>query len=277
MEEVHQGDAAPLRLAFRCGYLGDGFSGSQMQPGLRTVEGEYVSACIHLGLFSSHRDSRFLAAGRTDRGVHARAQVFSFTTRVPERAISALGRRLPPDIWTTGYAKVEPGFHPRHHAISRTYRYYFMDQALDVDAMARAARRFEGSHDFSLFARVEGRDPLRKVLTATVFEEDGLCVFEVRAESFLWHMVRYMAGALLLAGTGAGGEEIISDRLEGDAGARLAPAPPGGLVLWDIEYPFAFVPLPRDERSESFLEGRLGYHRTMTRVLEAFMDAGEPA
>ncbi|OPX68364.1 MAG: tRNA pseudouridine synthase A [Methanoregulaceae archaeon PtaB.Bin056] len=277
MEEVHQGDAAPLRLAFRCGYLGDGFAGSQMQPGLRTVEGEFVSACMHLGLFSSHRDARFLAAGRTDRGVHARAQVFSFSTAVPHRAISALGRRLPPDIWITGYAMVAAGFHPRHHAISRTYRYYFMERDLDLDAMARAARLFEGFHDFSLFARVEGRDPFRKVISASVFREQGLCIFEVRAESFLWHMVRYMAAALFLEGTGAGGEEIISDRMGGDAGARLAPAPPDGLVLWDIEYPFAFVPLPRDERPARFLVGRMAHHRRMTRVLEAFMDAGDSA
>lgn len=272
MEEVHTGNAAQVRLAFRCGYLGEGFFGSQVQPVLRTVEGEFIRACLNLGLFSSHRGARFLAAGRTDRGVHARGQVFAFSTVHPERAVSALNRRLPPDFWTTGYAVVEPGFHPRHHAVSRTYRYYFGEPDLDAEAMDRAARIFCGVHDFSLFARVEGRDPVRKVLTSRVFLDQGLCVYEVSAESFLWHMVRYMASTLLMAGLGADGDEVILSRLAGDGRARLSPAPPEGLVLWDVAYAFPFVPVSAGEKALALLESRGAYHRCMGRVIDTLRD-----
>ncbi|MCU0631957.1 MAG: tRNA pseudouridine(38-40) synthase TruA [Methanolinea sp.] len=275
MEEVHPRDVPPVRLALRCGYLGDRFYGSQMQPGVRTVEGEFVASCLRTGLFSSHREGRFQAAGRTDRGVHARAQVFSFSTPFHERALAALNWQLPADIWITGYAVTEPGFNPRHQAISRTYRYYFGEMGLDTPAMDRAARCFVGTFDFSQFARVEGKDPVRQVLSSRVFQDKDLCVFEVRAGSFLWHMVRYMASALLRIGSGTEGEDLILSRLEGDASTRLSPAPPEGLVLWDVEYDFPFLPITLDRRTRNFLETRWVYHREMTQVLDTLRDSAD--
>jgi tRNA pseudouridine38-40 synthase len=100
---VHAARAAPMRLAFRVSYLGNRFFGSQMQIGCRTVEGEFVAACQHLGVFSDWREAGFLFSGRTDRGVHALGQVVAFTTDVPDRAIMILNLTLPPDCWCTGY------------------------------------------------------------------------------------------------------------------------------------------------------------------------------
>jgi len=274
MEEVHPGDTPKVRLAFRTGYLGDRFSGSQMQPEARTVEGEFVAACLRTGLFPSFREGRFQAAGRTDRGVHARAQVFSFSTAFPDRALTALNWQLPEDIWVTGYAAVEPAFNPRHNATSRTYRYYFCEPALDVHAMDRASRYFEGTHDFTFFARVEGKDPVRTVSSSRVFQDHGCSVFEVVADSFLWHMVRYMAFALLRIGTGAEEVDLVHSRLEGDGTARLSPAAPEGLVLWDVSFNFPFLPLPIDTRTKAFLESRRVYHRRMTLMLDALQDEG---
>ncbi|MCG7854592.1 MAG: tRNA pseudouridine(38-40) synthase TruA, partial [Methanoregulaceae archaeon] len=77
-----------MRLAFRTAYLGDRFYGSQVQAEERTVEGEFIAACQRMELFTDPRDARFLAAGRTDRGVHAKSQVYAFTTLFPERAIA---------------------------------------------------------------------------------------------------------------------------------------------------------------------------------------------
>lgn len=278
MEEVYKGNASPVRLAFRTGYSGERFSGSQMQPGKRTVEGEFAAACIRMDLFTSHRDGRFQAAGRTDRGVHARGQVFSFSTRFPERALAALNRQLPEDIWVTGYSVVDSSFNPRRHAISRTYRYYFFEQVLDVAAMDCASRLFVGTHDFSLFARAQGKDPVRTVLSSRVFMDGSFPVFEVVAESFLWHMVRYMAAALSRIGTWADGMDLLSSRLGGDTSARLSPASPEGLVLWDIGYPFSFLPLPADARSRKFLADRMLYHRGMTQVYRTIgrSEKGEP-
>ena len=69
-----------MRVAVRFGYLGDHFAGSQLQPAGRTVEGEFIDACVRLGLFSDRRDARVAFAGRTDRGVHARGQVAALST-----------------------------------------------------------------------------------------------------------------------------------------------------------------------------------------------------
>lgn len=272
MEEIHPRDASPVRLAFRTGYLGERFFGSQVLPGARTVEGEFVAACLRLDLFPSFRDGRFQAAGRTDRGVNARSQIFSFTTRYPERAVTALNWQLPPDIWVTGYARVDPAFNPRRQVCSRTYRYYFSEPDLDVQAMDRGSRLFEGTHDFSLFARIEGKDPVRNVISSKVFVEQGCPVFEVTAESFLWHMVRNMASALLVVGTGAETEEMILPRLMGDRTGRISPASPEGLVLWDIGSDVHFLPVGLDTRTMKHILKQRLYHRRMSLMLDAVFD-----
>lgn len=272
MEEIHPRDASQVRLAFRTGYLGERFFGSQVQAGARTVEGEFVAACLRMDLFSSFRDGRFQAAGRTDRGVNARSQIFSFSTQYPDRAVAAMNWQLPPDIWVTGFARVDPAFNPRHQAKNRTYRYYFSEPDLDVQAMDGASRQFEGTHDFSLFARIEGKDPVRNVLSSKVFVEQGYPVFEVTAESFLWHMVRNMASSLLLVGSGTKTDEMIRSRLNGDRTGRISPAPPEGLVLWDIGSDVQFLPLGLDPRTGKDLMKRRLYHRRMSLMLDAVSD-----
>jgi tRNA pseudouridine38-40 synthase len=202
MEETETPGIPQVKLAFRVAYRGDHFNGSQMQPGIRTVEGEFIAACIRLGLFEDWREAHFAASGRTDRGVHATGQVFSFLTATPDRAIAALNYQLPPDCWCTGYCPARPGFHPRYDAKYRTYRYFFREEDLDVDRMEAAATLFEGVHDFSGFARVDNKNPERKVIAASIGRDDGILFLEITAESFLWHMVRCIATTLRDIGIG---------------------------------------------------------------------------
>jgi tRNA pseudouridine38-40 synthase len=255
-----------MRLAFRVAYLGDRFFGSQVQADRRTVEGEFIAAAGRLALFGDWREARFAFAGRTDRGVHARGQVAAFDTSDPGRARSALNLQLPRDCWCTGVAEVPDAFHPRYDARSRTYRYFFPKIRLDRGAMAGAARLFTGRHDFSRLARVEGRDPVRNILSARVFEAEGLPCFEVAAESFLWQMVRGMAGALLAAGRGELDEGGIRDLLSGTPGERLPPAPSSGLVLWEVDCGIGFEPVDRSPRSTEFIRSVRGHHEVMARV-----------
>ena len=259
-----------MRLAFRLAYLGEGFSGSQVQADRRTVEGEVAAACRRLALFDDWREARFAFAGRTDRGVHARGQVFAFDTAEPGRAVSALNIQLPRDCWCTGFAEVHGDFHPRYDARSRTYRYFFPRAITDPGAMAGAARLFVGRHDFSRLARVEGKDPVRNVLSARVFRDGapdgGFTCFEVTAESFLWQMVRGMAGALLAAGHGGLGEDGIRELLGGAPGDRFPPAPAQGLVLWEVDCGIAFAPLEQSTRSMAYLDTVRGHHEVMARV-----------
>ncbi|MDD2473946.1 MULTISPECIES: tRNA pseudouridine(38-40) synthase TruA [unclassified Methanoculleus] len=250
-----------MNLAFRYSYFGDCFFGSQMQPGLRTVEGEFVAACRRLELFDDWREAHFVTAGRTDRGVHARSQVCSFTTDKPDRAVAVLNRVLPEDIWCTGWTGVPDGFHPRYSAVARTYRYYFFPAPGDTAAMHEAAREFVGRRNFSSFARVGDRNPERTIVTAEVYEDGPFVVFEVTGESFLWNMVRCMATALERVGKGEANAGEIARLLEEPAGRGLPAAPPGGLVLWEVDCGVSFTPLPVDEKSRRYLADR--YRRAM--------------
>jgi tRNA pseudouridine38-40 synthase len=265
-----------MRIAFRISYLGDHFCGSQMQADERTVEGEFVAACTRMELFSDWRSAGFLVAGRTDRGVHARGQVCAITTAFPERAITGLNWQLPRDIWCSGYAGVPPAFHPRYDAFSRTYRYYFGDHGLDVPVMASAAGYFTGTHDFRNFARASDKNPVRNVLAVDIGTIAGQPFFQVTAESFLWHMVRYMAAALDLVGSGREDEDLIRQRLAGTCTSPLSPAPAEGLILWDVDCGLSWSPMPMDRRTRAYLARCRAHHTVMTRVCSLLDEEQDP-
>jgi len=261
-----------MRLAFRVSYLGSRFFGSQIQAAHRTVEGEFVAACLRLSLFPDWREAGFLFAGRTDRGVHACGQVMAFTTDVPDRAIQTLNLQLPPDCWCTGYAEVTPEFHPRFDAKSRTYRYYFSKTPSDIAAMERAAHYFIGYHNFTNFARVRNKNPWRNILEISIGENEGFDFLEVKAESFLWHQVRCMATALLQVGTGEADETFITSLLEGEVKRPLQPAPAEGLVLWDTDCGIEWIPIPMDERSGSHMDHVVRHHELLAKVCRVVRD-----
>ena len=258
-----------MRLAFRVSYIGTRFFGSQMQERERTVEGEFLAACRRLDLFQDFRKAGFVSAGRTDRGVHARSQVIAFSTENPDRAIATINIQLPPDCWCTGYAEVPDSFHPRYDAKSRTYRYYFSPAPGDPAAMARAARHFIGSHDFTKFARVTDRDPNRTVHAADVRKEDGFWFFTVTADSFLWHQVRCMAAVLWQVGNGERPEESVTDLLTLKAEKGIPPAPAEGLILWETDCGISYIPMDPGDRSSTFLEQLRSHHALMGRVCRA--------
>jgi len=264
-QAVHEARAPPVRLAFRVSYLGSRFYGSQVQEALRTVEGEFITACGRTGLFSDWRVAGFASAGRTDRGVHARAQVIAFSTAFPERAIKALNPQLPPDLWCTAYAEVPPEFHPRYDARSRTYRYYFTGM-LDREKMDCAARHFSGNHNFSNFARVGDKNPWRNVIDIAMGEDSGFTYLEVKAESFLWHQVRCMASALRQVGTGEQDDDWIRELLEQETIRPIQPAPAEGLILWDTDCGVAWTPLSIDERSSMYLAQIQTHYAVMGQV-----------
>lgn len=265
-QENQPAHAAPVRLAFRVSYHGSSFFGSQMQISSRTVEGEFIAACQRLDLFDDWRKAGLLFAGRTDRGVHAVGQVAAFSTHAPERAIRTINTQLPPDCWCTAYAEVSPSFHPRYDAGKRTYRYYFAEPPAGIEPMAQAAKRFVGTHNFTNFARLEGRNPYRTILAARVVEENGFVYFEVTAESFLWHQVRCMATALLYVGNGEVEEDSIDELLVASATRPLPPAPAEGLILWDTDCSTSWIPLTGSDRSRKFLGELVRHHALMANV-----------
>ncbi|MCX7623273.1 MAG: tRNA pseudouridine(38-40) synthase TruA [Thermomicrobium sp.] len=259
-------EARRYRIDF--GYEGTAFSGSQRQPGLRTVQGVLEEALGRL----AGTAVRAVLAGRTDAGVHAVGQVASCDLRWRHDAGTlrrALQAWLPEDVIVYQAALAPEGFHARRWAIDREYRYriwlgrrpplflrrfvWVFPGDLDIAALQRAARRFLGSHDFRSFAGHGLGGPWAtepRIRTITLSEwhvtepdierhegEATLLEYRVRANGFLPQMVRTMVATMVRIGIGAAPPEWI-DTLLAVHDRRLAPppAPPNGLVLWRVRY-----------------------------------------
>uniref|UniRef100_UPI00261ACFE1 tRNA pseudouridine(38-40) synthase TruA n=2 Tax=Thermococcus sp. TaxID=35749 RepID=UPI00261ACFE1 len=181
----------------------------------------------------------FKGASRTDRGVSAFFNVVSFipSERADLARPEVLNHHLR-DVWVLGVSEVPEEFHPRFWARSKTYRYYLVNEGFDLERVLECARLFEGTHDFSAFARLEpGRDPVREVSSLRVLPRNGYYVIEVTGKSFLWEMVRRIVNALRFCGLGLLEPEEIREMLSGKYRKKVPPAPPENLVLWHIEYP----------------------------------------
>jgi tRNA pseudouridine38-40 synthase len=248
-------------------YDGTEFSGWQIQPGQSTIQGALTDVLERLA------QCRLLVqgAGRTDAGVHASGQVANFKTQSSmtagdfQRSFNAL---LPASIRVVAAEEVGPDFHARWSALAKTYRYrifrgrvvppflwrYVQHDPfpLDFDAMAEAAKRFEGEHDFTSFAASTGseEDDHERITTRTIYRSEFLrstCqdpaagaeewVYVVRGKSFLRYMVRKMTGTLVDVGRGKLKPEDISDLFALRDRSKSGPTmPPHGLCLAEVEY-----------------------------------------
>jgi tRNA pseudouridine38-40 synthase len=209
-------------------YDGTEFAGFQVQPGVRTVQGELETALARL---TGGTRQPVDGAGRTDAGVHATGQVISFTYAGrlgPEDLGGALNGLLPHDVAVRDVRRVARAFQPRYAARYREYRYtiwngprsplrertsLWVRQPLDVAAMARAATAFEGRHDFSAFGGADPR-PVRTIQRITIRQAGPLLAIDVRGDAFLRGMVRRMVAAILAVGTGRLEPPAISRLLE---------------------------------------------------------------
>lgn len=235
-------------------YEGTRYKGFQRQPGLPTIQGELERALERLTV----RESPLYVAGRTDAGVHAKGQVVNFhgTLRVaPERLPRSLNALLPPDIVVLECREVEEGFHARRSALAREYAYYFhvdarpspflrryalhVGRELDLEGMEEALSVVLGVHDFAPLCRSErGRSTVREVFDARISRRGELLYVRVRANAFLWMMMRMLCGALLEVGSGRWSPEDLRSLLDGKGGPRSVPAlPPHGLFLEKVYYP----------------------------------------
>lgn len=265
-----------MKLAFLTGYNGKYFTGSQFQPGKRTVEGEFVKAGAEFGLWDGAEDAHFRTAGRTDKGVSARRQLITVTTDYPDLACEALNFHLPDDIWCVGAACVADDFYARFAVKERVYRYYF-PYSMDIGVMNDAAQYFIGTHDFSGFSRMErGRDPVRTVLSARVFASpQGMPVFEVSAKSFLWNMVRGMAGLLQVAGLGLCDVSVVEKQLTSPE-YRVHPVSAGGLVYWDSVCDVVFTPMRQKRETKRALAREVHAARTELFAASALLEDEPP-
>jgi tRNA pseudouridine38-40 synthase len=224
------------RWALKVCYAGGGFSGSQRQPDLRTVEGEFLTAFDKLNI----KYSGFKAAGRTDRGVSALGAVFALTAETGLIRPRILNSKLPSDIRVLAVQEVGRDFNPRH-ARERVYKYFLADIGFDLELMKTAAKLFIGEQSFHNFSVSDDRNPVRRITGVEVEKKEGVLILTFSGESFLWQMVRRMTTALGMAGRGEISQAEIIGMFNPDVKRKIPPSPPENLVLWDTFYSFKFT------------------------------------
>jgi len=245
-----------IHLKLTIEYIGTSYHGWQIQPGVPTIQGE-VQRCLRTVL---REPVRLHGAARTDAGVHALGQVATCSAPVdePTRLLRSLNALLPHDIVVRRIERVPEGFHARHSATGRIYRYrvvagedvspFLRDVTahsripLDGEAMGRAAALLVGRRDFSSF-RGSGDvsdSPVKEIRSSTIVREGErgeIITYTVEATSFLQYMVRNIAGTLIEVGRGRIAPEDVSGILEARDRRLAGPtAPAKGLCLVRVLY-----------------------------------------
>jgi tRNA pseudouridine38-40 synthase len=244
------------RIKLTLHYDGAGFLGWQVQPGARTVQSELEAALSRL----TDQPITVIAAGRTDRGVHATGQVAStlvpskWTTAALHRALNSI---LPDDIWVATASEVPLEFHARYSAIARSYVYRVGTQAESFSPFQRRwcwplREALAGEQLDAIAPVVVGRHSFRAFAKAGQPERGELCVvslsrwrawkhglvYEITADRFLHHMVRYLVGTMIDVARGRRPADDLIGLLHNEAGLETsAPAPAQGLFLTGVHYP----------------------------------------
>jgi tRNA pseudouridine38-40 synthase len=243
------------RVAAIVEYDGTEYAGWQSQEHSASIQ-DAVQTAIS---FVAGEPVVAICAGRTDAGVHATGQVIHFDThaqRTPRAWVLGANTKLAPTIALQWAGEVTLGFHARHKATRRIYRYCILNRSarsalqrtraawihrpLDAAAMHSAAQALIGEHDFSAFRSVECQSTTtaRRVERIEVRREGDYLWLEIAANAYLHHMVRNIVGTLLAVQRDAVPAAAMTRVLAG--GNRRfagATAPAAGLYLWRVEYP----------------------------------------
>jgi len=235
-------------------YDGTDFVGFQIQAKGRTVQGEIEQTLRRVTQFEIRIDG----AGRTDAGVHAVGQVIAFSVdwnHALEDLHCALNATLPQDIVVSRLTIVPHEFHPRFDALSRCYCYtisnqiwpsvlqrryvYHVRDSLDLVAMQKATQFLVGCYDFASFGKpTQGTSTVREVMQADWKRAGNQLFFWIRANAFLYRMVRRIVGTLVQVGLGRLQPQDIQHILEvRNLKYSAPPAPACGLCLVEVTYP----------------------------------------
>lgn len=242
------------RYQLTLSYDGTEYAGFQRQGKTRTVQLEIERVLDRLGW----QGKSILFSGRTDSGVHALGQVIAFDLQWRHAEVdllNAFNAKLPADISVLSCAQVNKDFHPRFDAKSRVYMYsilisnqrqplkeryaWRMPEGMDVDTLNLAAGVIVGTHDFKGVGRAmkEDGNTIRTVLDARwAKESDELIRFEIRANAFLYHMVRRIVFCQTSIARSGMSLDQFRDMIESGHSGKPGIAPPHGLCLMKCNY-----------------------------------------
>lgn len=244
-----------VRYALGIEYAGSAYCGWQQQKHCASVQ-EHLQQAI--GFVANHA-VELVCAGRTDAGVHAVEQVVHFdsTAERDNRAwILGANTRMPGDIRIKWIQIVDENFHARFSAVARSYRYIiqnsrvpsaiFHDRSswdyrpLDHDIMQQCAQLLIGEHDFSSFraAGCQSKTADRNVHSIDVIRQSDLVYLDIKANAFLYHMVRNIAGSLIAVGCGEQTMDWFAEVFAAkNRNLADVTAPAAGLYLLRAYYP----------------------------------------
>lgn len=236
------------RIAFRYGYFGDCFKGSQVQPDVETVQGRFMHVFQKKLKWTNERMPMALSS-RTDAGVHVRVNGGSidldedrWNAMGPDGFMRAVGHQVPPTISLFDVKRVDENWSART-STGRTYRYRMecMEDWTepDLDIFTSLCALFEGQHDWSNFCRREpDRTTIRKVESCKPWIcSDRVVGFEITAKGFVWNQVRRIASAILLAlNNQIDKEKIIEARDNPQTEIDLGLSEPDWLILWNVSW-----------------------------------------
>ncbi len=236
-------------------YDGKDFNGWQKQPNKLNIQGEIERA---ISLITNEENVELIGSGRTDAGVHALAQVANFKTNsnIPiEKMALAINSKLKKSIVIKKAEEVDERFHSRYSVKKKTYMYiinnsesgsaiyrnleYCFPIKLDVKKMKKAAKYFEGEHDFSGFkaSGTSSKSSIRTIYKAEVAEDGDKIIIKLTGNGFLYNMVRIISGTLLDVGLDKIKPEEISSIIESKDRKRAGKTLPAhGLYLVNVEY-----------------------------------------
>lgn len=246
-----------MRYQLTIAYDGTGYSGWQVQP-----NGQAIQPLIQNALATVLRGPvKLTGSGRTDAGVHARGQTAHFDAPHPvdpSRLRISLNALLPADIRILHINPVDPHFHARYDAISKTYHYHLhLDPVIDpfvrlyrhqvyglcdLSRMREAIPHFLGTRDFLSFANEPhrgsaSRGAIRTLFRLDLIEQKGGIRLEFEGDGFLYKMVRNITGVLLDVAAGKLAPENIPEIFAAkDRRRASAAAPPQGLFLMEVNY-----------------------------------------
>ena len=264
------------RIALIVEYDGSDFAGWQLQPDARSVQGELEAAFREV----TGQEPRVHGAGRTDAGVHATGQAAHVDVDSRLSALElcrALNAVLPADVALRQVREAAPDFDARHDALGKRYVYRILSRAtpaplrraqswqlrgrLDLEAMRKAARSLEGTHDFAAFRGAHGgadpEEPTRRSLDRLGIERrsDEIRIV-AEGRSFLRYMVRNLVGTLVEVGAGRLPEAAVTEILSSGNRSRAGPtAPAHGLSLEWVQYGSADEAGGSGDRAEASQDG----------------------
>jgi len=243
-----------VKYALGVEYRGSAYCGWQRQPHCDSIQQNIEQA---LGFVADHA-IELVCAGRTDSGVHAVEQIAHFDSiaKRSERAwVMGANCRLPRDIRIKWVVPVTDDFHARFGAQARAYRYLIFNDAvpsalfhdlsawefrkLNHDKMHESAQVLLGEHDFSSFraAGCQAKTASRNLQEISVSRRGDLVMLDIKANAFLYHMVRNIAGSLMSIGRGEHDIDWLVGLLDARNRNLAAPtAPAAGLYFVSASY-----------------------------------------